>query len=286
MSRILVVDDDPNVVEALMETLEAESLSSVGAYDEASAESLITNEFFPVIVADLRLRSEAEGLGLLEHIQRISPLSAVVTITGSIDDVIEVRLRELGSRTTLLKPMEPEQIISVVREMLAEVEGAAALLREEGIGEDIDVLYASVTPKLRVMAARRYGFAGCEAEDMIQKAWMLYAEKRNAIRATRAWMTGTVINLCKQEIQRRYRERAFDQSFHRTTLVSHPADDARIAIEQALSVLDERGRELCIRIGLDRQSYQEVSVAMSLPIGSIGPLFIRAKERMRSHLST
>jgi len=215
----------------------------------------------------------------------MSPQSAVVTITGSIDDVIEVRVRELGSRTVLLKPMEPEAIITVVREMLAEIERAAALLDEEGDEEEIDILYAAITPKLRAVASRRYGFAGYEAEDMIQKAWVLYAEKRNAIRATRAWMTGTVVNLCKQEIQRRYRERAFDQSFDKTTLVSHPADDARIAIKQAFSVLDERGRELCTRIGLDRQSYQEVSTAMGLPIGSIGPLFIRAKERMRSHLT-
>ena len=194
----------------------------------------------------------------------------------------------IGSRTVLLKPMDPEVVINVVREMLAEIEGAAALLNEEGEGgieEDINVLYASVTPKLRAMASRRYGFASFEAEDVIQKAWVLYAEKRNAIRVTGAWMTGTVINLCKQEIQRRYRERAFGLSFDRTMLASHPADDARIAIQEALSVLDERGRELCIRIGLDRQSYQEVSEAMSLPIGSIGPLFIHAKERMRSHLS-
>jgi RNA polymerase sigma factor (sigma-70 family) len=281
MNRILVVDDDRAIVEALQETLDSESLDNVGAFSQASAEDLISKEFFPVILADLRLRTMAEGLGLLEQIRRCSPNSAVVTITGSVDDVIRVRLEELGSRAVLLKPVEPEVLIALVREMLGEIAVAAA----GGVEEDIEVLYATVTPKLRAMAYRRYGFSGEEADDLVQKAWLLYVEKKSSIRATRAWMTGTVLNLCKQEIQRRYRERAFEAASNETEATRCGADDAHIALSQALARLDERGRELCIRIGIERQSYEEVSVAMNLPIGSIGPLFIRAKDRMRGVLT-
>lgn len=281
MNRILVVDDDRAVVETMMEALDAENLPSVAAYDRASAEALIQKEFFPVILADLRLGTEADGIGLLEEIRRLSPRSAVVTITGTADEVIELRLRELGSRTVLHKPVQPDVVIALVREMLGEIEESATLLEED----DIEVLYASVTPKLRALAFRRYGFSGEDADDLIQRAWMLYLEKKSAIRASRAWMTGTIMNLCKQEIQQRYRRRAFDIDYDAPQNASCDANDARIAIEQALSVLDDRGRELCVRIGLEKQSYEQVSAAMGLAIGSVGPLFIRAKDRMRAHLS-
>jgi DNA-directed RNA polymerase specialized sigma24 family protein/ActR/RegA family two-component response regulator len=281
MSRILVVDDDPMIVESLQETLSEESLASAGAYDQASAEALIRNEFFPIILADLRLRTAEEGLALLAMIQQSSPDSAVVTITASADDVIKIRLRDLGSRTVLLKPVHPDVLISLVREMLTEIEESAALLGDEGI----EVLYTAVTPQLRGLAYRRYGFSGDDAEELVQRAWLLYFEKRSAIRAVRAWMKGTIMNLCKQEIQQRCRRRSFDDDYDIPTETVCGADDARIAIRQALGVLDGRSRELCVRIGLEKQTYDEVSIAMHLPLGSIGPLFIRAKERMRAQLA-
>jgi DNA-directed RNA polymerase specialized sigma24 family protein len=281
MSRILVVDDDPMIVESLQETLSEQSLASAGAYDQASAEALIRSEFFPIIIADLRLRTAEEGLGLLAMIQRSSPDSAVVTITASADDVIKIRLRDLGSRTVLIKPVHPEILISLVREMLTEIEESAELVADE----EIDVLYAAVTPQLRGLAYRRYGFSGDDAEELVQRAWLLYFEKRSAIRAARAWMKGTIMNLCKQEIQQRCRRRSFDAGYDGPTETASGADDARIAIGQALEVLDDRGRELCVRIGLEKQSYEEVSAAMHLPLGSIGPLFIRAKDRMRVQLA-
>jgi RNA polymerase sigma factor (sigma-70 family) len=280
MSRILVVDDDPMIVESLQETLAAEGLASVGAYDQASAEALIGIEFFPIILADLRLRTAEEGIGLLQLIQRSSPASAVITITGDADEVISMRLRDLGSRTVLVKPVDPNVLMALVREMLIEIDESAALLEDE----NVEVLYAAVTPQLRGLAYRRYGFSGEDADDLVQRAWLLYFEKRSSIRASRAWMSGTILNLCKQEIQQRYRRRAFDDGYDGPTETVSGADDARIAIGQALGVLDERGRELCVRIGLERQSYEEVSTAMNLPIGSIGPLFIRAKDRMRTQL--
>ncbi|MEA2238340.1 MAG: hypothetical protein QOC81_3064 [Thermoanaerobaculia bacterium] len=281
MSRILVVDDEPMIVESLRDTLSAEDLASVGAYDHVSAEELIRNEFFPVILADLRLRTTEEGLGLLAFIKTLSPDSAVITITGDADEVIKIRLQDLGSRMILLKPVDPNVLVSLVREMLTEIEESAALLEDE----TIDVLYATVTPQLRGLAFRRYGFSGDDADELVQRAWLLYFEKRSAIRTARAWLSGTILNLCKQEIQQRCRRRSFDDGFEGPTATACGADDARIAIRQALDGLDDRGRELSIRIGLERQSYEEVSAAMNLPIGSIGPLFIRAKERMRAQLS-
>ena len=152
MERILVVDDDPFVVEEMVSLLEAEGLGVASAFDCESAEEMIRAEFFPVILADLRVRSEEDGLQLLERIRSLSPRSAVATITAGADEVMEMRLRDLGARTVLLKPVDPDVVIALVRELLGEIETAAAQLSEDDFG----ALHAAMTPRLRSIACRRY----------------------------------------------------------------------------------------------------------------------------------
>src|ERR1700737_83156 len=80
--RVLVVDDEESIVAGLLCLLDNEEIESSGALDRLSAESLMEGSFYSVIVADLRLDTEAEGLQLLDDIRRISPRSRVVTLTG------------------------------------------------------------------------------------------------------------------------------------------------------------------------------------------------------------
>src|SRR5258705_94153 len=117
MERVLVIDDDPFVVRETAALLEAEGLTVATALDCQSAEEMIRAEFFPVILADLRVHSEEDGLNLLEQIRALSPRSAVATITGQADEVLTMRLRDLGARTVLLKPVDPEVMIALVREL-------------------------------------------------------------------------------------------------------------------------------------------------------------------------
>src|SRR5205823_6875571 len=123
MRQILVVDDDPHVLAALTELLDLEDLRSAGAADGATAEA-ISSHFFPVILADIRLRSDAEGLQLLESIRRLSPRSRVASMTGSASPDVEARARELGAQLVLQKPIDDGALVAVLREMLAEVERA------------------------------------------------------------------------------------------------------------------------------------------------------------------
>jgi len=52
-----------------------------------------------------------------------------------------------------------------------------------------------------------------------------------------------------------------------------------------MSRLDDRSRSLCTLIGLEQLSYAEVSERLAIPVGSIGPLYIRAKEKLKQQLS-
>jgi RNA polymerase sigma factor (sigma-70 family) len=274
MRQVLIVDDDPHVLEALTTLLDIEDLRPASAADCATAEAMMASHFFPVILADIRLRTDAEGLRLLESIRRISPRSRVASMSGSATADVEARARELGSRLVLQKPFDMAVLVSLLRELLAEVERA-------GSGEDdLEKVYASSIRALHAIARGRYHFPPQDAEELIQETWCLFLEKRRAIREPRAWLSGTIANLCRQEIERLARERA-RAADELPDLPFTPMPDDVLAVREALDRLDGRSRTLCEMLGMERHSYEEVSAAAGIPLGSVGPLFMRAKEKLR-----
>jgi len=271
--KILVIDDDPVVVAGIQAILDLHDLQSEGAWDCDGAEALIGTEFFPVILSDLRMHSEDDGLRIIDAVKRLSPRSRVATITGYADPATEARLKERGAHMILRKPLLDDELMSAVRELLAVVEAEAPN------HEDDDSLYAATIDRLRAIARGRYGFSLDEAEELVQETWLLYLEKRNGVLNQKAWLSGTIANLCRQEIDRRVRAR--DHCVDVRPQSVHPADDTILAVRQALAGVDERSRTLCTLIGMEQLSYEEVSAAAGIPVGSVGPLYIRAKARLR-----
>lgn len=274
MARILVVDDDPMIVTGVTMMLDLHDLPAESACDAETAEAMIGAEFFPVILADLRLRTEEEGMRLLDSIRRLSPRSRVATMTGYADADTERRLRERGAELVLLKPLQEEVLIAALRDMLEAVVAAG-----EEHGGDLDTLYLATRKTLYAVSHKRYGFTQDETEELIQEAWLLFLEKKSAVRTPKAWLTGTIANLCRQEIERRHRERS--RSGEMIDLPVTPRNDATLVLEQGLARLDERSRTLCRLIGIEQRSYEDVSATTGLPLGSIGPLYMRAKKKLR-----
>lgn len=277
MSKILVVDDEPAVVAGIQAVLDLHEIESEGAWDVDSAEELIAGEFFPVILADLRMRSEDDGFRLLDAVRRISPRSRVATMTAYADDATVARLRERGASLVLRKPLLEDELMAALQQMLQIVEEA------EAAHVDDDALYAATINTLRAISRGRYGFPAEDAEELVQETWLLYLEKRQSVRTPRTWLSGTIANLCRQEIERRTRTRS--RSGEMPDPVVEPSDDAVLAIHQALARIDEKSRTLCTMIGLEQRSYEEVSALAGLPIGSVGPLYLRAKDRLRKAMN-
>ncbi len=279
MSKILVVDDEPAIVEGIRAVLDLHAIESEGAWDCDSAEELIAGEFFPVILADLRMRSEDDGFRLLDAVRRISPRSRVATMTGYADDATMERLRERGAALVLRKPLHEEELMAALQQMLQVVEDA-----ESAHDQDDDALYAATIDTLQAISRGRFGFSAEDVEELVQETWLLFLEKRETVQKPKSWLSGTIANLCRQEIERRTRDRA--RSAEMTDDIAFSTnEDAVLAIHQALARLDDRSRTLCTLIGLEQRSYEEVSASQSLPIGSVGPLYLRAKERLRRTLT-
>jgi RNA polymerase sigma factor (sigma-70 family) len=282
--RVLVVDDEAAIVEGLMLLLGEEEIESSGAYDRLSAESLMSGTFYPVVVADLRLHTEAEGLELLDTIKRISPRTRVVTLTGYCTPELEMEVLRRGSVMIIRKPAEGVEILAAIADLLAEVEKLA-----EGQDTlDLEQLHLGLRKLLHSIPRKRYGLTPDEAEEVVQEAWLLFLEKRDLIRMARPWLMGTVANLCKRQIGQSLRRR--ENFLGEDALAALPDSrvfhaDGNIALTQALAMLDEQSRNLCTLIAIDGYAYDEVSALLGLPIGSIGPMYVRAKSKMRQRMA-
>jgi len=118
MNKILIIDDDRTARKGLYFSLK----NGVNAISEAGnvreAEHLLKQKEFDVVISDLRLPAEEQGLNLVKKCKQIFPLTPVMIITayGSVDSA--VRAMKAGADDFITKDFSKEEIILKVEKML------------------------------------------------------------------------------------------------------------------------------------------------------------------------
>lgn len=118
---VLVVDDEPDVLEALGAFLEAylEDTRVVTAADGHDAVELLEHEPVDVIVADYRMPG-MDGLTFLKRAKEIAPDAARVMITAYPRLPVATRAVEQARiHRYFVKPFEPEDLLRTLRDILA-----------------------------------------------------------------------------------------------------------------------------------------------------------------------
>ena len=123
--RILIVDDQRTIRLTSAQAVRAEGHEADTADSGQVALLKLQEEHYDLVMLDLRLESEADGLDYLARLQKISPRLPVVICTAhaSIETAVEAMRR--GAQDYLEKPFTPEQL----RQLLARVEKARRLLQ-------------------------------------------------------------------------------------------------------------------------------------------------------------
>ncbi|MBL8188589.1 MAG: sigma-54-dependent Fis family transcriptional regulator, partial [Acidobacteria bacterium] len=117
--RILIADDQPDVLEALRLLLKSEGFQTETATSPAEILSAIEHRDFDVALMDLNYTRDTtsgqEGLDLLAQLQAMDNSLPVVVMTawGSVDLAVEAMRR--GARDFVQKPWENERLISILR---------------------------------------------------------------------------------------------------------------------------------------------------------------------------
>jgi two-component system, NtrC family, response regulator GlrR len=109
-SKILVVDDDINLLNLIHMRLETSGYTVVAANHENIAKEVASQEVFDVAIVDLQLVKQ-DGLSLMEELHDIHPDMSVIIMTAHGSREIEVEAMKRGAFNYLVKPFDSRELI-------------------------------------------------------------------------------------------------------------------------------------------------------------------------------
>lgn len=115
--RVLLVDDDIEVREALGQMLELAELEPTLVGSFVAAKDLIRRDFDGVIVTDIRMPGR-DGFHLLDHARAVDPELPVILLTGEGDIPMAVKAMDAGAHSFLEKPCAPSDLLATVQKAL------------------------------------------------------------------------------------------------------------------------------------------------------------------------
>lgn len=123
-TRILVVDDDPDLVESVSMKLEAEGFDVDKAYDGVEAMDRIKAQRPALVILDVMMPRK-DGYELCDEIKKSPEYKdiSVLLLTAVADAVTSTNYTHQGGKNTLAddyvpKPIELDQLMELVRDNL------------------------------------------------------------------------------------------------------------------------------------------------------------------------
>jgi DNA-binding response OmpR family regulator len=132
-ARVLLIEDEPGIVDFVRRGLEAEGFAVQAAVDGTEGERLALSDSYDAVVLDLMLPGRG-GLEILGSVRRAKPTLPVIVLTarGEIED--RVAGLDAGAVDYLVKPFSLAELVARVRAQLRVVaDASASTLRAAGI---------------------------------------------------------------------------------------------------------------------------------------------------------
>jgi DNA-binding NtrC family response regulator len=123
VARVLIADDQPEVLKALSFICSAEGYETVTVNSPAAVLAKLGKEDFDLVLIDMNYRQDIEtgreGLDLLKQIGGIDSSIPVVVMTAYASIQLAVEAIRLGAKDFLQKPWENERLLSILRTQFA-----------------------------------------------------------------------------------------------------------------------------------------------------------------------
>ena len=118
--RILVVDDEANIVDLVTLYLEREGFRVDSAFDGATALEMIRDDEPSLVVLDIML-PEMDGFEVCRQVRATSEVP-IIMLTARDEDIDKIVGLELGADDYLTKPFNPRELVARVKAILRRLE--------------------------------------------------------------------------------------------------------------------------------------------------------------------
>ena len=166
--RILVVDDDREIVRLLRAYLEQNGFEVLTAYDGERALHILRRERPDLVVLDLML-PDRDGWEVTRIVRSDPNLAGtpIIMLTARVEDHDKIVGLELGADDYVTKPFNPREVVARVRAVLRRAQGEPAaphLIRAGPVSIDLDAHQVQVEGRPVSLTPSEFGLLQALAE--------------------------------------------------------------------------------------------------------------------------
>lgn len=125
-NRILIVDDDPNLLRSLKDVLEMHGFEARTAADGKSAIEAVSGDSIEAVLIDLNL-ADMSGLEVLSEIKKSSPDTECLLLTGYASQETAIEAVNRGAFAFFQKPYDIDTLILAIRRAVEKRDAQIAL---------------------------------------------------------------------------------------------------------------------------------------------------------------
>ncbi|MCD6580156.1 sigma-54-dependent Fis family transcriptional regulator [bacterium] len=117
MSKILVIDDEKYMLNAIKQFLEVNNFKVTTAQNGKIAYDILSKNTFDIIISDLKM-PEMDGLTLIKKIKKTKIITPIIVLTafGTMDDAVECM--KVGANDFLAKPFKVDELLKTINKLL------------------------------------------------------------------------------------------------------------------------------------------------------------------------
>ena len=120
MPKILLIDDDPGLLDILKEPLEDEGYEVLCALDGKKGLEIFSSTSIDVVMTDLNMPKKG-GVDVIEQIRQQNKDVPIIVLTGDvIKDTIQLEVsKKIGANLSITKPVDPIKLVDQLKSLAA-----------------------------------------------------------------------------------------------------------------------------------------------------------------------
>ncbi len=117
--KILIVDDDPIVLEVMKSIIASHGFALATAQDGQQALEKLQDDHFSIIITDINMPN-MDGMELLRHVKDHYPKIGVIVVTGLSEHYSYIDVINAGAIDYMTKPFESSELLAKLRRVIRE----------------------------------------------------------------------------------------------------------------------------------------------------------------------